>query len=169
MIKIQKQDYYFGAALSVFFTQNKDAKPSLIESKEESSRSYLMISDTSPTFYLYMKYRVGTSVSKDGSLSWSFTFTPKEKQIIQQYIDNNHKTYVALLCSEKEFFNTHIAVLTQNEYIRACAENDTITVKLEKHDKQFKHTFSIISNQKRLFSIKRNRFEGKITDIVDAK
>lgn len=65
MSRIQKQDYYFGAALSMFLSKNKDARPSIVEATE-TSRQYNMMTDTSETFSLYMKYTSSENRASDG-------------------------------------------------------------------------------------------------------
>lgn len=165
---ISQKDYYFGAALSVFFTQNKDAKPSLIESLNSDSRCYEMISDTADySFCLYMKRKTAYKKQKDNSLSWSFVFSPNEKSKIQEYIKDGKRVFILLLCSEGNYKNTVIAVLTQNEYL-SLEHKKSVTVKWEMAPINRKQKFTIPNRGNNSIYIDCNRIERKFTDIQDA-
>lgn len=164
---INKEDYYFGGALSVFFANNTDSKPSLVEPGEKSSRSYQMMSNTSGTFYLYMKYSNTGREDKTHSFTWDFDFTANEAEHIQKRIDSGDRVYIVLLCNKKEFDNKGIALLTQNEYLFCTAAKPRITIRLEKSDKRFRHHFVALGGE-RPIEIRRNRIMGKITEIEDS-
>lgn len=165
---INQQDYYFGAALSVFFTRNQDARPSLIESMQDA-RCYEMISDTCDyTFCLYMKHSEKCKNNiRDNSISWTFVFSEKEKQRIQDNIDAGKKMFIVLLCSEGDFNNTVIAVLTQKEYLH-LEHKASITIKWEMAEMRRKQKFSIPNRGGKPFTVECDRIKQKFTDIRDA-
>lgn len=164
---INKEDYYFGGALSVFFANNTDSRPSLVEPGDNSSRSYLMMSNTSGAFYLYMKYNnSGRDNKTHTSFTWDFDFTRNEVELIQKHIDSGEKVYIALLCNRKDYDNKGIALLTQKEYQYCIAGKPRITIRLEKRDKRFRHHFVVLGGEKPR-EIRRNRIMGKITEIED--
>lgn len=159
MAKIQKRDYYYGAALSLLLSKNKDALPSLIECSD-SCCQYLMITDTSKDFYLYMKY---TSNEVD-KRTWQFTMTDTDKERINSCIQSGLKTYIVFICGSDDLSNGEIAILTQNEYAK-LAHKSAIRIKLQGISPK-KFTIADRTTSKGR-SVDRNRFDNRITDIKD--
>ncbi|MBR2491413.1 MAG: hypothetical protein IKB65_08030 [Ruminiclostridium sp.] len=165
---IDQQDYYFGAALAVFFAKNEDAKPALVEGTAfKDTRCYEMISDTSENFNLYMKHSEKCVKETDGTLKWKFTITEKEKARIQELMDSGKKTFLLLLCSQGGFKKTTTAILTQNEYL-SLAHKTGITIRWEMAEVDRKQSFTIPNRGGKPLNIKTDRIKKKFTDIQDA-
>lgn len=164
-ITVDQEDYYFGVALLIFFTENKGAKPALIESLDHDTRCYQILTDDNEHICLYMKHSENPKESlKDKSLSWTFSFTDKDKQRIQEYVKSAEGTYIILLCSEKPFTNTQFAVIKQEEFL-LLAHKKSITVKWEMANKQRRQSFTIPNQSGKPISIRCDRITKKITEI----
>lgn len=162
MSKIQKRDYFFGAALSLFLSKNNDACPSLVECSE-SSCQYRMITDTSEDFYLYMKYTSHGELKGDERI-WQFSLTDTDKDRIDCCIKSGFKTYIIMICGNDDLSDGEIAVLTQNEYA-TIAHKTGIRIKLQgKSPKKY-----LIADRKltKTLAVDRNRFDYRLTDIKD--
>ncbi len=162
MSKMQKRDYYFGAALSLFLSKNTDSCPSLVECSETSCQ-YRMITDTSEDFFLYMKYCSHSKAGQD-ERAWQFSLSDTDKDRINDCIRSGLKTYIILICGEESLCDGEIAVLTQKEYL-TMAHKKAIRVKLQgKSPKKY-----IVADRQssRVLLPDRNRFDSKLTDIKD--
>lgn len=163
MSRVQKRDYYYGSALSIFLSKNQDSRPSLVECSDLCCQ-YKMISDTSQEFHLYMKY-TGQETSRVGDERvWRFPLTDADKQRISKCIDSGLNTYLILICGCKDLCSGEIAVLTQSEYEKV-AHKTNIGIKLQ--GKSPKKYLVIDRKSDRSFAVPRNRFDGKITDIKE--
>ena len=164
--KIDQQDYYFGAALALFLTHNQDSQPSLIDSWQIKKTScYELMSNTSPSFRIYMKHsETYANSSVDDTLSWKFSFSPNEKQNIQDSINAGKQIFVFLICSQGKFRNTEVVVLTQEDYL-SIRHKSGIKVNWEMADKERKQSFTIPNRDGTPLSIERNRIEKKLTDL----
>lgn len=163
MAKIQKRDYYFGAALSLLLSKNNDARPSLVECSETACQ-YRITTDTSQDFYLYMKY-TSSGISKQEERTWQFSLTDTDKERINSCIQIGLKTFVVLICGGENLADGEIAVLTQNEYL-TLAHKTGIRIKLQgKSPKKY-----IVADRRssKVLAIDRNRFDYRITDIQDS-
>lgn len=159
MSKVQKRDYFFGAALSLFLSKNDDSCPSLVECSETSCQ-YCMITDTSEDFYLYMKY---TSNEVD-KRTWQFSMTDTDKERINGCIQSGLKTYIIFICGSDDLSNGEIVVLTQNEYAK-LTHKSSIRIKLQ--GKSPKKYTIVDRASSEIRSVDRNRFDYRITDIKD--
>lgn len=162
MPKIQQRDFYFGAALSMFFKHNKDSKPSLLESICETSQLFKMTTDTSDDFYIYMKYTENEqSPIKLENHTWRFNLTKKDKEIIEKCAESGLRTFIILICGKGSFKTGEIAVLTLKEY-NQIKHKTGFLIRLEGiKPKEFD-----IYDKNTPFSIKTNRIEQRFTDIV---
>ncbi len=164
MSKVQKRDFYFGAALSLFLSKNNDSRPSLVECSETSCQ-YRMITDTSEDFYLYMKYCSHGS-TKQNEKAWQFTLTDTDKERINNCIRSGLKTYIILICGSDNLSEGEIVVLTQSEFM-TIAHKTGIRIKLSgKSPKKYVVADRQSSN---VLTVDRNRFDTKLTDIKDSK
>lgn len=162
MSKIQKRDYYFGAALSIFLSKNIDACPSLVECSDTSCQ-YRMTSGSSEDFHLYMKYASHCTINADERV-WQFSLTDTDKARINECIRSGLKTYIALICGDSTLSDGEIAILTQTKY-KEISHKTGIRLKLQgKSPKKY-----IIADRKssNIIKIDRNLFDSKITDIKD--
>lgn len=162
MPKIQQRDFFFGAALSMFFKHNQDAKPSLIDTKDNKSQLFRMATDTSEDFYIYMKYTCNELERKrENSHAWQFTFTKNDIEIIERCAQEKALVYIFLICGNIEAFSGEIAIIKKEEYDTIINERSTFIVKTKgERPKNF-----IIKIDNTLLTIKRNRIEKKITEI----
>lgn len=161
MSKVQQRDFYYGAALSLFFSRNADSKPSLIESSDKSC-TYKMSTDTSQDFYVYMKY-----TSKEISINieervWQFSLTEADKKRISECINSNCKTYIILICGYEKFNGGEIVVLTQQEYYNLSHKTGIRVKLIGKSPKKF---LIVDRDTDKKLLINRNRFDSKLTDI----
>lgn len=165
MPKIQQRDFYFGAALSMFFKHNKDTRPSIIEAIENSSQIMKMTTNTSDDFYVFMKYTADKKLLRnDKKKSWTFPLTEKDKTIIAKYHSDKVPLYLFFICGYNEEYKTgEIAVLTYDEYEK-INHKQSVTITIAKSgDKHF--NVHIGKAQEQTFPVATNRIEKKITDI----
>ena len=165
MPKIQQRDFYFGAALSMFFKHNQDTKPSIIEAIENSSQIMKMTTNTSDDFYVFMKYTADKKLLKnDEKKSWSFPLTEKDKSIIAKYHSVGIPIYLFFICGYNEEYKTgEIAVLTYEEY-EHIKHKSSLTITITKPgDKHF--NVHIGKAQDQTFPVATNRIGKRITDI----
>lgn len=127
MAKIQKRDYFFGAALSLLLSKNKDARPSLIECSE-SSCQYRLSTDTSEDFILYMKYASSGTI-RAGERIWQFSLSDTDKERIKACVDSGLRTFIILICGTDDLADGEIAVLTTKDYSQ-LAHKSGIRIKL---------------------------------------
>ena len=129
MSKITKQDYRFGAALSVLLSKNGDSRPSLLE-HDSNSRQYRMSTNTSEDFGVYMKYCGHESkTAKPGEQVWSFSITDSDKDRVAKCAASKLNTYILLICGTANCSDGEIIVLTQNEF-STVSHKSAIRVKL---------------------------------------
>lgn len=163
MARIQKRDYYFGAALSLLLSKNGDARPSLVECSE-SSCQYLLSTDTSEDFYLYMKYSTFES-QKPNEHTWQFSLSDTDKARIASCIQSGKCTFIIFICGNENLSDGEVAVLTQKEYAQ-LAHKSSIRIKLVgKSPKKY-----IVADRQssKALSVDRNRFDYRLTDIKDS-
>ena len=162
MSKVQKRDYFFGAALSLFLCKNDDSCPSLVECSETSCQ-YRMTTGTSDDFYVYMKYASRGEI-KQGERVWQFSLTTTDKERINSCIKSGLKTFIILICGEESLLDGEIAVLTQSEYL-SMSHKTGIRIKLQGKSPK-KYIVADRQSSKALI-VDRNRFDYKLTDIKD--
>ncbi len=159
--KLQQRDYYYGAALSLFFSRNADSKPSLIESSDKAC-IYRMSTDTSHDFFIYMKYTSKEISSAKDERVWQFSLTETDKKKITDCINSNLRTYILLICGSNKLNAGEIAVLTDDEF-KTISYKTGIRIKLQgKSPKKFT-VIDRYSGDDLL--IDRNRLNSKITNI----
>lgn len=163
MARIQKRDYFFGAALSMLLTKNRDAKPSLLECTEASCQ-YVLSTDTSEDCYIYMKY----STSKESNEqmpkdTWQFSISDKDKARINACIQSGKHTLLIFICGNETLSDGdgEVAVLTQNEYVQ-LAHKSAIRIKVGRNMKKY-----VIADKPLDKSVPRNRINCRLTDIKD--
>jgi len=161
--KVQKRDYYFGAALSLLLSKNGDARPSLVECSE-SSCQYRMITDTSDDFHIYMKY-TSYETNKQDERAWQFSLTDTDKRRIDKCIQSGLKTFIVFICGCENLSNGEIAVLTQKEYA-TLVHKTGIRIKLQ--GKSPKKYTIVDRKSNKTFFVDRNRFDYRLTDIKDS-
>lgn len=167
MSEINKQDMFFGAALSHLLNKNVDSSTSLLENADEArqARMYKMITNTSEDFRIYMKYRSqGAKLRCVDSTSWQFTFNDADKMRIEECIASGEKTYIVLICGSENLVGGEIVVLTQNEYL-AVAHKQSITIKIRKRCRQIE----VAEKSGVGLKIDRNRSNKKLTEILDCR
>lgn len=163
MARINKQDYYFGAALSRLLSRNNDSRPSLIERPDDGkSRTYNMITNTSDDFYIYMKYCSQETNRCSGARTWQFTFNDADREHIADCVSSGEKTYIVLICGTKDLNDGEVVILTQNEYA-AISHKKSVTIRLDKNRKQVE----VAEKGGAGLQIARNRPDGRLTDIED--
>lgn len=163
MAKIQLRDYYFGAALSMFFKHNKDSRPSMIESSKNNSQLYKMTTDTSEDFFIYMKYTEQEAPSQNPEYHvWQFPLSEKDKSIIDNCIVSGLKTYLILICGQDSLNGGTIAILTQDEYSRITHKT---CIRIRTQGQKPKKFYIVDRKSTNTFSIDINRIEKRITDI----
>ncbi len=165
MSEINKQDMFFGAAISHLLNKNADSSTSLLENADETrqARMYKMITNTSEDFRIYMKYRShGAKHLRSDSTSWQFTFNDADRLRIEECIASGEKTYIVLICGTENLVGGEIIVLTQNEY-RAIAHKQSVTIKIRKGCRQIE----VAERGGIGLKIDRNRSNKKLTEILD--
>ena len=170
--KIQKRDYFFGAALSMFFNHNTDSKPSLIESCGEEACVYRMTTDNSDDFYIYMKYASNEldEPENENERVWQINFSEKDKNVIRECINSGYATFLLLILGSKKLYDNkakdnasfgEIAVLTKKDYER-ISHKTGIRIKLVGTRPK---VFKIADGKKDFYPIERDRIEKKFTEI----
>lgn len=154
--RIQKQDYYFGVALSSLFNNNCDATLTLLENGS-SSREFRMTTNTSSEFILYMKYASKASV-QGREKTWRFSITDSERQKIGHFIHNEERLFVILICGDKDLKTGDIAVLTTAEFNQLSGKTG-ISVKVTGPNAKVFHIQGIKK------PVQRNRIEKRLTDL----
>lgn len=164
MPKIQQRDFYFGAALSMFFKHNQDTKPSIIEAIEDCAQIIKMTTNTSNDFYIFMKYTTKQRLLENKEKkSWLFQISQKDKEKIEKYNTNDTPIYLFFICGYNEDYKTgEIVVLTYNEYCK-ISHKSSVTVNKKNNSKHF--NIHIGKAEKDSFPVPTNRIEEKITEI----
>lgn len=109
---INKEDFYYGAFLSVLLSHG--VKPVLFD-KTDTNRIYKFLTDKGD-YQIYMKYR-GNATSKKTNKTdlWQFVFSKDEVERIRKLIRSDEKVYFGFICGRKELKNSEIAILDKKE------------------------------------------------------
>lgn len=164
MPKIQQRDFYFGAALSMFFKHNQDTKPSIIETIEDSSQIIRMTTNSGDDFYIFMKYTAKQKhLENNKKKSWTFQLSKKDKDIITKYHSDNVPLYLFLICGYNEEYKTgEIVIITYEEFSK-IKHKSSVTVNKYLNKQHFDiHEGKADANT---FPVYTNRIEKKITEI----
>lgn len=146
MCKLRTCDFYYGAVISML--NRSEITPTLIETQEDSRRIY-EISTDGANYKLLMKYRYKTSGTKDNYSSWSFNIST-DKSILEKYIANNEKFYVALICIEENLNDSKLAILDANQILQLFKlKKENFSISIRKKEQYFR----IPKNRKRTEAI----------------
>jgi len=135
MPKLQESDFYFGAVLATLFKKGEGVNLFLVQ-QETKSRVYKIMADhTNPDdFFIFAKYRT----EHNGSGSWYFNFTENEQAIIREYLCNDGRLSLALVCGASAPSTSCLCILYEDE-IRQIFDvgKMSITVSRKKYKRNF--------------------------------
>lgn len=116
MRRINKVDYFCGAFLS-FLISNK-IEPTLFEAGDNSKIVEFFIRDKAyKIFFKYSTKLRKTKVSGKEYSNWDIIFSTNEEKIIQSFDDKNKMVAVVCVCTDEDFKNTTIAILSYTDAI----------------------------------------------------
>lgn len=117
MSRIAKSDFFAGVFLSTILKSSK-AVPMLCDGSEGVKR--ILFETDLGAFNTYIKYSTNPHKSIDRSdnkrrnrLYWTINFTQKEYDyLVKDFSDSGRNNLIAIVCTNKELTETHIAILT---------------------------------------------------------
>lgn len=190
MADFQLRDFYFGACMFSFFKHNQDTTPSIIENMDDIE-VIKMTTNTSDDFYIIMKYTKSGTTNVDGSISWTFPLSDKNRQMIEKYHSICDNVYIFFICGEtsyskapnniyeaynldkdksnlyiEEIKSGQVAIYRYCDYIKV-KDKKTLTIKHLMSKKRYEQSFSLILSKAGSACIKSrcNNIKKKITDI----
>ena len=124
---LKKEHFCYGAILSAIMEYNPDTPMVLLEKDENSRKIYKITTNTSQECIVFFKYAFEKT---DGSRSWVYRFSDKDKEFLKNCYDNKIPTFIYLLCGVKTLKDSEIAVLHYDEYAEVSNKmNFTIGIK----------------------------------------
>lgn len=162
MSKIKVADFYYGAVLSMLFS-NK-ITPALIESGID--RQIYDFTTNNMDFRLFIKYRTDKKIVKAQDYnSWYFNLTDKDIQEINRFINEGEKLVLALVCGAEDLGESEITILNNNEMKEIIAQNKTsLTVSRRKGEKAYR--ISMGGGRENSMQVKTNRFEELLKGVI---
>lgn len=167
MVSFQQRDFYFGAALSLFFKHNLDSRPSLISDTDKTSQLIKLCTDRSDEFYIYMKFRSDYNPKDELSnlTSWTFPMYEKDKLTINKIIKDGVPIFIFLICGYQNEETGEIAVLCQQDYDKVKSQNSiTLNLRGDRPKKFHIHTGRAKSET---FPIDRNRIQQNFQTMIN--
>ena len=83
MPKLQKVDFYYGAALNMIFRYNKDAMTSMVETTDYKQVFRLTTNKSKRDFIVIMKH--ASPKLKEDYISWQYKLTDIDKECLKKY------------------------------------------------------------------------------------
>jgi hypothetical protein len=122
---INKIDYFCGAFLSFLITNG--ITPALIETGEKSK--IVKFGTDLDDYKVYIKYSTTCKTNdKKNIRKWDITFTNKEMDILQEFLEQKRKHFFVLVCADSRMRETEIAVLDLHDGLK-CLGNDPVNKK----------------------------------------
>lgn len=188
MADFQLRDFYFGACMFSFFKHNSDTTPSIIENMDDIE-VIKMTTNTSEDFYIIMKYTKSGTINVDGSKSWSFSLSDKNRQVIEKYHYICDNIYLFFICGDvsypkapkkmykeyninvdksklyiEEIKSGQVAIYRYCDYIKV-KDKKTLTIKHCIANKQYEQSFRLMLSKSDYIKSRCNNITRKITDI----
>jgi len=112
MAKLRAADFYYGAVLSNLV--NKGICPMLV--LDGIDRQVYKCTTHDDHFLLFLKYRSAPNNTKSvGYQSWHFVLSPNDTTELREYITQDTKLSVGLICGGKKLSDSEYAILHKNE------------------------------------------------------
>lgn len=167
MASLNQRDFLLGAAIYSLLQVNKDARPSLIESKDDYARFNIM-TNTGREFGIYMKYTKSPVPKAEDDESdctaWSINLSKTDKKRIETMYDEISHSFVVMVLGE-DFKSGEILVLRRSEYNRIVHKS---AIRVKRVGVKPKMLDIADRSRKNEFGIARNRLEKKIDELDDA-
>ncbi|NLL97010.1 MAG: hypothetical protein GX227_07845, partial [Clostridiaceae bacterium] len=108
---------------------------------------------------LFIKYRSARIETKTEDYnSWLFNLTERDKNEIQDLIDEGHNLVLALVCGVTGLSESELALLDKEQIKRLIdLEKDSITISRKKHERAYR--ISIGGGRENAMQVAFNRFE----------
>lgn len=160
-MKLTKQHFYFGAILTAVIERNPDAQMVLLEKSDKDKSIYQIQTNHSQNCVMFFKHAQEKTNATD---RWLFTFSEKDKSILNDYYKNKIPTFIYLLCRKPDLKDSEIAILKLNEFQRVI-DKSNITIKIIKNKNDF--YLSITKSPKGDIRFSRNRINKTFDELID--
>jgi hypothetical protein len=162
MSQIKVTDYYYGAALSALFNysvRKGDRKISAAIIESNANRQLYRLTTDNNECQLFIKYCIAkTGKKKEDYNSWYFNLTKREKNEIQDIINEGHNLVLALVCGVAGLSDSELALLDKNQIKRIIdLGKDSITISHKKRERAYR--ISIGGGRENAMQVAFNRFK----------
>ena len=127
MKSLKQKHFYYGAILAAIMEYNPEASLVLLERHNDNRGRYKIQTNNSRECIVFFKHAFEKS---NGSQSWLFQLTPKEKDALKLCYQKQIPAFIFLLCAVDNLKGSEIAILKYDEFKEIeHKKNFTISVK----------------------------------------
>ncbi len=165
MPKLQKVDFFYGAALNMIFRYNKDAMTSMVETTDYKQVYRLTTNKSKQDFIMIMKHSAPNSRIKTDYMSWQFKLSDIDRECLRKYHSEHLPTFMMFVCLSENLSGSEIFIVNYEE-IEPIIDKNSIIIGSEKH-KNYALMF-IEKAKANALHIPRNRIEKPFDEIVES-
>ena len=162
MPKLQKVDFYYGAALNMIFRYNKDAMTSMVETTDYKQVFRLTTNKSKRDFIVIMKH--ASPKLKEDYISWQYKLSDIDKECLKKYHNQHLPTFMMFVCLSDNLSGSKILIVNYEE-IEPVINKSSIMIGIEKN-KNYALLY-IEKSKTNALHIPRNRIEIPFDEIVE--